>query len=62
MSEDHRGVLRRDGLEELLELLGLGAVGLLGGLLTAVSWRLTFAINLPLMVACAVGALVWTDL
>ncbi|PWV72521.1 Major Facilitator Superfamily protein [Prauserella marina] len=38
---------------------GLGLGALLGGVLTEWSWRLTFAINVPLMAACALGALVW---
>src|SRR3954470_11258801 len=38
---------------------GLAAGAVLGGLLTTASWRLTFVINVPLTVLCAVGALVW---
>lgn len=38
---------------------GLGAGALLGGLLAALSWRLTFAVNVPLMAGCALGALRW---
>jgi MFS family permease len=39
--------------------LGLALGALIGGLLTAISWRLTFAINIPLTLACAIGALAW---
>lgn len=38
---------------------GLGVGVILGGLLTAVSWRLTFLVNVPLTVACGLGALAW---
>jgi len=38
---------------------GLAAGAVLGGLLTTASWRLTFVINVPLTVLCAVGALLW---
>jgi len=38
---------------------GLGIGALLGGLLTALSWRWTFAINVPLLAVCAVSALAW---
>jgi MFS family permease len=38
---------------------GLAAGAVLGGLLTSASWRLTFVINVPLTIACAIGALVW---
>ncbi|MCP3803772.1 MFS transporter [Allokutzneria sp. A3M-2-11 16] len=38
---------------------GLAAGAILGGLLTVVSWRLTFMINVPLTLLCALGALVW---
>ena len=38
---------------------GLAAGAVLGGLLTTASWRLTFVINVPLTVLCAVGALAW---
>lgn len=38
---------------------GLGAGALLGGVLSALAWRLTFAINVPLMLVCALGALRW---
>lgn len=39
--------------------LGLALGALVGGLLTVVSWRLTFAINVPLTLACALGGIVW---
>ena len=39
--------------------LGLAAGAILGGLLTAVSWRLVFVVNVPLTVLCALGAAVW---
>ncbi len=35
---------------------GLAAGAVLGGLLTAASWRLTFEVNVPLTLLCAVGA------
>ncbi|MEU4224462.1 MFS transporter [Nonomuraea sp. NPDC026600] len=38
---------------------GLAAGAILGGLLTAASWRLTFVINVPLTLVCALGAAVW---
>jgi MFS family permease len=43
---------------------GVGAAGLaagvvLGGLLTALSWRLTLLVNVPLTLLCALGAVVW---
>ncbi|WP_211225509.1 MFS transporter [Amycolatopsis nigrescens] len=38
---------------------GLAAGAILGGLLTALSWRLTFAVNVPLVLLCALGAVVW---
>ena len=38
---------------------GLGIGALLGALLTALSWRWTFAINVPLLAVCTVGALAW---
>ncbi len=38
---------------------GLAAGAVLGGLLTTLSWRLTFLINVPLTLLCAAGALVW---
>ncbi|MFB9903185.1 MFS transporter [Allokutzneria oryzae] len=38
---------------------GLAAGAILGGLLTVVSWRLTFMINVPLTLLCAVGAALW---
>lgn len=38
---------------------GLAAGAILGGLLTAASWRLTFVINVPLTLLCAVGAGLW---
>lgn len=42
----------------------VGAAGLvtgviLGGLLTSASWRLTFIINVPLTLLCALGAAAW---
>lgn len=39
--------------------LGLALGALIGGLLTVLSWRLTFAINIPLVIACTIGAIVW---
>ncbi|MFG1680263.1 MFS transporter [Nonomuraea sp. NPDC049269] len=38
---------------------GLAVGAILGGLLTAASWRLTFVINVPLTLLCALGAAVW---
>ncbi len=38
---------------------GLATGVILGGLLTAASWRLTFEINVPLTLLCALGAAVW---
>jgi len=38
---------------------GLGAGAILGGLLTTVSWRLTFAINVPLTFLGALGGARW---
>jgi EmrB/QacA subfamily drug resistance transporter len=38
---------------------GLAAGAILGGLLTTASWRLTFVINVPLTLLCALGAAVW---
>ncbi|MGH3316815.1 MAG: MFS transporter, partial [Nocardioidaceae bacterium] len=38
---------------------GLAAGVILGGLLTTVSWRLTFYINVPLTLAACLGALLW---
>ncbi|MQA09950.1 MAG: MFS transporter [Pseudonocardiaceae bacterium] len=38
---------------------GLAAGAVLGGLLTSTSWRLTFAINVPLTLGCALGAAAW---
>src|SRR5215204_6181526 len=38
---------------------GLAAGAILGGLLTTASWRLTFLINVPLTLLCALGAAVW---
>ena len=38
---------------------GLAAGAILGGLLTSASWRLTFMINVPLTLACALGAAMW---
>lgn len=39
--------------------LGLAAGALLGGLLTTVSWRLIFIVNVPLTLLCALGAAIW---
>ncbi len=39
---------------------GLGAGALLGGLLTAASWRLTLLVNVPPALACALLAAGWT--
>jgi MFS family permease len=38
---------------------GLAAGAILGGLLTTASWRLTFFINVPLTLLCALGAARW---
>ena len=38
---------------------GLAAGVILGGLLTTVSWRLTFYLNVPLTLAACLGALLW---
>jgi MFS family permease len=38
---------------------GLAAGAVLGGLLTTASWRLTFYVNVPLTLLCALGAAVW---
>lgn len=38
---------------------GLAAGAVLGGVLTSASWRLTFLVNVPLTLLCAVGAVVW---
>ncbi|WP_410050388.1 MFS transporter [Actinomadura sp. HBU206391] len=38
---------------------GLAAGAILGGLLTTASWRLTFVINVPLTLLCALGAARW---
>ncbi len=38
---------------------GLAAGAILGGLLTSASWRLTFMINVPLTLLCALGAATW---
>lgn len=38
---------------------GLAAGAILGGLLTAASWRLTFEINVPLTLLCALGTALW---
>lgn len=38
---------------------GLAAGAVLGGVLTTASWRLTFFINIPLTLACALAALRW---
>lgn len=38
---------------------GLAAGAVLGGLLTTASWRLTFVINVPLTLLCALGAVAW---
>jgi hypothetical protein len=38
---------------------GLAAGAILGGLLTTASWRLTFVVNVPLTLLCALGAAVW---
>lgn len=39
--------------------LGLALGALAGGVLAEISWRCTFAINVPLTVACALGAIIW---
>lgn len=38
---------------------GLAAGAILGGLLTTASWRLTFIINVPLTLLCALAAAIW---
>jgi MFS family permease len=38
---------------------GLAAGAVLGGLLTTASWRLTFVVNVPLTLLCALGAAAW---
>jgi len=38
---------------------GLAAGAILGGLLTTATWRLTFVINVPLTLLCALGAAAW---
>ncbi len=38
---------------------GLAAGAILGGLLTTASWRLTFFVNVPLTLVCALGAARW---
>lgn len=38
---------------------GLAVGAILGGLLTTASWRLTFLINVPLTLLCALGATKW---
>ncbi|ALL79847.1 hypothetical protein AD006_30385 (plasmid) [Pseudonocardia sp. EC080610-09] len=50
---------RAFGIWSAAGALGLALGALIGGLLTVLSWRLTFAINIPLVVACAIGAIVW---
>ncbi len=40
---------------------GLAAGAILGGLLTSASWRLTFLINVPLTLLCALGAAAWVS-
>ena len=39
--------------------VGLAAGAIFGGLLTTVSWRLTFFINVPLTLLCALAAVAW---
>jgi MFS family permease len=39
--------------------LGLAAGVVLGGLLSTVSWRLVFIVNVPLTLGCAAGAALW---
>ena len=39
--------------------MGLAAGVVLGGLLTTVSWRLVFEVNVPLTLGCAAGAALW---
>lgn len=39
--------------------LGLAAGVILGGLLSTLSWRLVFVVNVPLTLGCAAGAAVW---
>jgi predicted MFS family arabinose efflux permease len=38
---------------------GLAAGAILGGLLTTASWRLTFLVNVPIALLCALAAAVW---
>jgi MFS family permease len=38
---------------------GLAVGAILGGVLTSASWRLTFLINVPLTLLCALGAVAW---
>jgi len=38
---------------------GLAAGAILGGVLTTASWRLTFVVNVPLTLLCALGAAFW---
>jgi MFS family permease len=40
---------------------GLAVGAILGGLLTTASWRLTFLINVPLTLLCALGAVAWVS-
>lgn len=40
---------------------GLAAGVILGGALTTLSWRLIFAVNVPLTILCALGALTWLN-
>ena len=40
---------------------GLAVGAILGGLLTTASWRLTFLINVPLTLLCALGAAAWVS-
>ncbi|WP_240686989.1 MFS transporter [Amycolatopsis suaedae] len=42
--------------------VGLAAGAVLGGMLAATSWRLVFLLNVPLTLACALGALALTGL